>query len=304
MTRGKSGSMTRLVLGILLLSAPAHAKLKVVATVTDLAVIAREIGGDEVDVTALARPAQDPHFVDPRPSLVLDLKRADLLVLIGADLETGWLPSLVLQSRNPGIQRGAPGVLDASTRVDLLEVPTQKIDRSMGDIHAPGNPHYTKDPRNGLRIAAALSEKLAELDPSHASQFAASAARFRDSLAAKIREWQTALAPLKGTKVITYHRSWIYFTSWSGLTEVGHVEPKPGLAPSIGHLAKVLRSMQAQNVSLILIEPWYSTATSETLSEKGHATLLRLPGMAGDNESYAAHMDRLVGAVVQAMAKR
>src|SRR5215831_3303120 len=196
-------------------------KLHVVATVGDLGAIAREVLGDTGDVVVLARPTQDPHFVDARPNLILDLNRADLLISMGLDYEVGWLPVLVRGSRNPRIQPGAPGTLVASTVVPLLEVPRQRVDRSMGDIHPGGNPHFTLDPRNAARIARALAATLAAIAPENRALFEHNAAAFTAQLGAREKVWEASIAPYRGTPVVTYHKSFAYFTSWLGLTEAG-----------------------------------------------------------------------------------
>jgi len=226
-----------LLIAAVLFALPALAKVRIAATVGDLGAIARAVGGDAVDVEVLARPTQDPHFVDAKPSLVLSLSRADLLMLIGLDLEVGWLPVMLTASRNAKVQPGNPGFLDCSTVVAPKEVPLQKIDRSMGDIHPGGNPHYTVDPNSALKIAAALAERLAELDGDHAALYRANAQKFTQELTARIAGWDKALAPYRGRPVATYHKSWIYFADWAGLEMVAFVEPKPGIPPNPAHVA-------------------------------------------------------------------
>ncbi len=293
-----------LVACALLFGATALAKVKVVASVADLAALARAVGGDQVEVQVLAKATQDPHFVDPRPSLVVTLSRADLLVLTGMDLEVGWLPSLLTGSRNGKLQKGEPGYLDASTLVTPKELPTQKLDRSMGDIHPGGNPHYLKDPGNGVLVARGLAARLAELDPPHAELFRANAKAFEDRLNARIAEWMKALAPFRGTPVVPYHKSWIYFTEWAGLTEVAFVEPKPGLPPSSGQVAKVLGVIVARKVPLLLQEEWYSSNTTELLASKGNAALVRVPGMPGEGQAFEDYFGGVVAEVVKALGSR
>lgn len=279
----------------------AEAKTKVVATVADLGAIAREVGGDTVDVEVLARPTQDPHFVDPKPSLVLTLSRAQLLVLVGMELETGWLPTLLVGSRNAKLQQGAEGYFDASTVVAPLEVPKTKIDRSMGDIHPGGNPHYTKDPRNALRIAEALAERLKKIDPSTAAKVDQNLAAFRDALNARVTQWQAALKPFAGKPVVTFHKSWVYFTAFAGLVELAYVEPKPGIPPDPQHVVRVLGAMRSNKVPLILQEEWYSDKVTETLAAKANAKLVRVPGQTPDGKRYLDHVDGIVQAVVSAL---
>lgn len=281
----------------------AEAKVDVVATVPDLAAIAREVGGAHVNVKALARSTQDPHFVDPRPDLIVSLSKADLLVLNGMELEAGWLPALLTASRNPGVQPGQRGYLDASTLVEPKEVPREKLDRSMGDIHTGGNPHYTKDPRNAVKVARGLAERLSAVDPENAKAYAANADRFAGELGAKTAEWEKALAPFKGTDVVAYHKSWIYFTEWAGLDEVAFVEPKPGLPPSAGHVAKVLGIMRQRKVPLILQEDWYPAGNSEQLARLSGAALVRVPGQTREGQRYVEHMAHLVEETVKALKK-
>jgi zinc/manganese transport system substrate-binding protein len=285
----------------LLVGGSVSAKVNVVATTGDLGALVREVGGKQVSVTVLARHTQDPHFVDARPTLVLDASRARLLVVNGLELETGWLPPVLTASRNPAIQPGQPGHLDASTVIEPRDVPHGKVDRSMGDIHPGGNPHYTKDPRNGLRVARAIAERLGQIDPERKQEYLANLAKLEEELGAKIAQWETTMAPFKGTRVVTYHKSWIYFVSWAGLQEVAFVEPKPGLPPSAGHVSRVLSVIREQQVPLILQEEWYPAATSELLARNSGARLARIPGQAAETQTYAQHIGVMVEAVVTAL---
>lgn len=289
------------IVGFLLAALPAQAKLKIVATVGDLGAIAREVGGQEAEVIVLAKPTQDPHYVDAKPSLVLDLSRANLLLFMGLDLEIGWLPVLLTSSRNGSVQPGAPGYLDCSTLIEPKEVPLQKLDRSMGDIHPGGNPHYTTDPRNGIRIARAVAERMAELDSDHAEMFLRNAEKFEQAMTARIAAWDKRLAPYRGTPMVTYHKSWIYFAEWSGLEMVAFIEPKPGIPPNPAHVTNVLRIITTRKVPLILQEDWYSSQTSELLARNSGAKLARVQGVSGEKESYADHLDKIVSAVVNAL---
>jgi zinc/manganese transport system substrate-binding protein len=291
-----------LPLSLLLLPFTTQAKVRVVATVSDLAAIAREVGGEAVQVDTLARPTQDPHFVDARPNLVVVLSRAELLLLNGMELEVGWLPALLTGSRNPRVQLGSTGYLDCSTVVTPKEIPVAKLDRSMGDVHPGGNPHYTKDPTNAVAIARAIAARLAAIDPSQAETFQKGAAAFEQALGARIAEWRKSLAPFKGTPVVTYHKSWIYFVEWAGLEEVAFVEPKPGIPPNPAHVANVLRVMKSRKVPLLLQEEWYSAQTSELLARNSQARLVKVPGMAPDGLSYTSYMDRLVKGVVAGLS--
>lgn len=280
----------------------AGARTKVVATVSDLGAIAREVGGDLVEVQVLAKSTQDPHFIDPRPALKISLMRADVLLVNGLGLEAGWLPVLLTDSRNAKIQVGGPGYLDASTVVTLRDVPKEKVDRSMGDIHPGGNPHFTKDPRNALPLANAIAQRLAQLDPANAAKYEAQRARFEQTVQAKLAEWRQAFAPYRGTPVVTFHKSWIYFTDFAGLTEVAFIEPKPGVPPNPEHILNVLRVIRERKTPLILQEDWYSANVGEALSRQSGAKLLRVPGQAREGSTYLDGITAIVQPVLETLA--
>jgi zinc/manganese transport system substrate-binding protein len=283
---------------------PARAapRLHVVATLGDLGAICRRVLGDGGDVTVLARPTQDPHFVDARPNLILDLNRADALVSMGLDYEVGWLPVLVRGSRNPRIQTGAPGTFVASTVVPLLEVPHTRVDRSMGDIHPGGNPHLTLDPRNGVRIARALAMTFGDLAPENRALYARNAAAFASEIESREKGWEAALAPFKGTEVVTYHKSFIYLTSWLGLVEAGTIEPKPGIPPNAAHVAEIIGIMRARHVPVVLQERWYPSSVAESIAGQTGARLVLIQGMTPDGGQYADHIDDVVKALVTALS--
>jgi zinc/manganese transport system substrate-binding protein len=294
------------LLGTLAAAGPARAagKLRVVATVGDLGAIAREVLGDAGEVVVLAKPTQDPHFVDARPNLILDLNRADALVSMGLDYEVGWLPVLVKGSRNGKIQSGSPGAIVASTLVPLLEVPQQRIDRSMGDIHPGGNPHFTLDPRNGARIARGLAERFGDLAPENRALYAKNAEAFAARLEAKTKDWERRLASRRGTPVVSYHKSFIYLTSWLGLTEVGTIEPKPGIPPNAAHVAELVNGMKARQVPAILQERWYPSSVAETIAGQTGAKLVLIAGMTAERASYADHIEEVVRALEGALPAR
>lgn len=297
------GALGRPLAALLALAAaPALAAgLKVVATVSDLGAIAREVAGQDAEVQVLAKPTQDPHFVDAKPSLVLSLSRADLVLVMGMDLEVGWMPVLLTQSRNGKVQPGARGYLDCSALITPMDVPVQKLDRSMGDIHPGGNPHYTKDPRNAALLADGIAARLGELRPDRAAAFRANADGFKRALAEKLKAWGQAFQPFKDTPVVTFHKSWIYFTAWAGLTEVAFIEPKPGIPPNPAHVANVLKVIRARKVPVILQEQWYSAAVSEQLARLSSAKLVRVPGMTPEGKRYLEHMDEVVDQTVKAL---
>ncbi len=285
----------------------ALAKVRVVTSVPTLAAIAKEIGGDKLEVEGLAKGYQDPHFVDAKPSYVLLLNKADLLLYTGLDLEIGWLPVLITGSRNSKItSTGSPGRLDASTLIlNILEVPITKVDRSMGDIHPGGNPHYWLDPRNGIATAKGIAERLKGIDPENASYYDERLKDFVKRLSAKIKEWDEKLAPYKGTEVVTYHKSWVYFSDWAGFKEVGYIEPKPGIPPSPSYVAELIRKMKEMNVKLVIAESYYPQKTPALIAEKTGASFLALPSQVGGREginTYFDLFDVIVGEITSKLA--
>jgi len=265
---------------------PARAALSVVAATQDLASIAQEVGGDKIKVTALAKGYQDPHFVEAKPSFVLTLNKADLLIVVGRDLEIGWLPPLITQSRNAKIQPGAAGYLDPSTTAKILELPTGQLTRAMGDVHPLGNPHYWLDPENGKRIAQAIAAKLSEMDAANAAYYRQREQDFEARVTAAIQRWKAQMAPYKGLKVITYHRSWANFADAFGLDVVGYVEPKPGIPPTPQHTLDVINAMKAQNIKIILVEPYFDSKTPNSIAANtGGKVLVMTPSVGGVPEA-------------------
>jgi zinc/manganese transport system substrate-binding protein len=290
------------VLLSLLLPARADAKLKVVASIETLADLTREVGGDRVEVTALSHGYQDPHFVQAKPSLVLTLNRADALVYVGLDLEVGWLPPLVRQSRNGRIQQGQTGNIDCSTAIDVRDVPRMPADqmRAMGDIHPLGNPHYWIPPKNARPIARLLAKRLGELDPGSAAAFTAQLADFERRLDAKEREWAAKAAPLRGVKVVTHHKSWTYVAAWLGLEEIGYIEPKPGTPPSADHTARLIAAMRAAGVRLVIHEDFYPSSMASFVAEKGGGRVVACPSDVGARPNIKNYFD-LGDAVIGAL---
>jgi len=255
--------------------------LNVVTTTEDLASIAREVGGDKIKVSALARGYQDPHFVEAKPSFVLTLNKARLLIVVGRDLESSWLPALITQSRNAKIQPGGPGYLDPSTSARILEIPTGTVTRAMGDVHALGNPHYWLDPENGRRIAKAIKDRLSEIDAANAAYYAQREADFGRRLGEAQQRWKAQMAPYKGLKVVTYHRSWTNFAEAFGLDVVNYIEPKPGIPPTPQHTLNLINAMTAQKVKIILVEPYFDTKTPNAVASKTGAKVLVLTPSVG-----------------------
>jgi zinc/manganese transport system substrate-binding protein len=298
---------TRCVLVAVILSGlaiPAQAKLRVVTSLQDLASIADAIGGERIETFALAKGYQDPHFVDAKPSFILKLSRADLLIVAGLELEIGYLPPLIDQSRNDRIHPGSPGYLDASVGCDILQRPTQAVTRAMGDVHPYGNPHYWTDPGNGRVVARAVAAKLIELDPAGKGTYDAKLAAFEARLTEKEREWQAKMAPFAGTKVVTFHESWPNLAKYFNLDIVGTVEPKPGIPPSPTHTLEIVNLITAQKVPLILVEPYFDTKTPKYIGEKTGAVVLTFyPSVGGIPEikDYIDLFDYDVNAFVDAM---
>jgi ABC-type Zn uptake system ZnuABC Zn-binding protein ZnuA len=277
-----------LAVAALAAAVPAYAqsKLNVVTSTEDLASIAREVGGDKVSVTALAKGYQDPHFVEPKPSFILAVSRANLYIAVGRELEIGWLPPLMTSSRNAKIQPGSPGYLDASQNVRILEIPTGQVTRAMGDVHPLGNPHYWLEPGNGRLIAQAIRNKLSELSPANKAYFAQRYGDFDTRLAAAEKRWDAAMAPYKGTKIATYHRSWPNFMERFGLDVMGYVEPKPGIPPSPSHTLELIEDMKRAGAKLIVVEPYFDLKTPQAIANQvpGGKVVVLAPSVGGEKQ--------------------
>jgi zinc/manganese transport system substrate-binding protein len=253
------------------------AVVHVVSSIPTLGSFAKEVGGTRVSVESLGKGYQDPHFVEPKPNLMLVLNRADLLLHVGLELEIGWLPPLVLGSRNPKVQLGELGNLDCSRAIPVLDVPTTKVDRSMGDIHPQGNPHYWLPPANAKIIAKEIAERLAQLDPEGRADYQKNLAAFNARVDASVRAWAPMIAKMKGAKVATYHKSWSYVSQWLGLEEIGYVEPKPGIPPDPQHLSRLIAVMKQEGAKLLLMEDFYNKSVATLVADKAGAKLLTLP---------------------------
>jgi zinc/manganese transport system substrate-binding protein len=254
------------------------AKLQVVATTADLAAVARAVGGDAVEVTALARPTEDPHFVDAKPSFIRVVNQADVLIEGGASLEAGWLPPILDSARNPRVSAGAPGRVLAATGIALVEVPSA-LDRSMGDIHPQGNPHFMLDPVAAKTVAKNIETAFCAVDAQHCASYEASLAKLDATIDGKLAEWQAALAPYKGAKVVTYHKDFEYFFARFGMEVVDTLEPKPGIPPSPTHLAELIPKMRAEKVGLIVIQPFRERRNPDFVAQNTGARVLALPAM-------------------------
>ena len=269
--------------GLLLAGFPLHAqgKLNVVATTEDLAAIAREVGGDHITVDSIAKGYQDPHFVEAKPSFILKLQKADILILVGRDLEIGWLPPLIQQSRNSKVQVGADGYLDASLQARILEVPQGQITRAEGDVHPLGNPHFWLDPENGKIIAREIVEKLGHFRPNDRAYFEGRLNDFVNRLNDAEKRWVAMMAPYRGMKVVTYHRSFPNFAERFGLDIVGYVEPKPGIPPTPQHTLDLINEMKRMNVKLVLVEPYFDLKTPNSIGRETGAEVLVMPPSVG-----------------------
>ena len=301
MSRYFTSVVMLLLLLLLALAGTARAEsIRVVTSIETFAALARAVGGGNVSVESLARGYQDPHFVEAKPNLLVPLSKADLLIYAGLDLEIGWLPPLVQGSRNPRIQAGAKGNLDASTAIDVLDVPAGRVDRSQGDIHPRGNPHYWLPPVNALKVAKEIAARLKELDPSHGVDYDANLLSFGGLLKSKSADWSRKAASLRGLKVVPYHKSWTYVSDWLGLREMGYVELKPGIQPDPKHLAELILRMKAESVRVLMIESFYNRGIAGQVADAAGAKLLVLPSDVGATAKIRSYPD-LVEAVLDAL---
>jgi len=278
------------------LAISAHAKLKVVATLPDLASLAREVGGDKVEVSAMAKPTEDSHFVDARPSFVVQLRDADVLIDGGAELEIGWLPPLLQNARNSKIEVGKPGRVQASQGVRLMNIPTNAT-RAAGDVHSLGNPHFVVDPIIAKTVALHIAQAFSALDAPNAAAYDANYKKFEATINAKLQEWGTAMLPFKGQNVVAYHDSWVYFAHRFGLNIDTFLEPKPGIPPSPSHLAGVIDKMKAQKIKAIIVEPFHDRKIAEKVASSTGAKVVdfaQYPGGLPGTDSYVKLIDKLV----------
>ncbi len=284
----------------------AAGKLNVVTATQDLAAIGAEVGGDKITIEAIAKGYQDPHFVEPKPSFLLKLKKADLLVVVGLQLEIGWLPPLITQSGNSKIQVSNAGYLDMSQFCEILEIPTQQVTRAMGDVHPLGNPHYWLNPENGRRMAKAYQTKFSDMLPGDAAYFAQRYADFDKKLTEAEKRWDAQMKPYKGRKVITYHRSWPNFCERFGLNVVDYVEPKPGIPPTPSHTLEVINTMKREGIKLVMVEPYFDLRTPNSIAQGvGGQVLVLMPSVGGVKEvnDYFQLFDYDIKMLSDALAK-
>lgn len=260
-------------------------KLNIMTATTDMAALTQEVGGDKVNVEALAKGYQDPHFVEAKPSFLLKLRQADLLIVVGLQLEIGWLPPLITQSGNPRIQVGAAGYLDASQFAEILEIPQGVVTRAEGDVHPLGNPHYWLDPDNGRRIARGISSKLGEMDPGDNAYFQQRFQDFDKRLSAAEQKWDQEMQPYRGRKVVTYHRSFPNFAKHFGMDVIGYVEPRPGIPPTPSHTIELIQQMKRENCKVILVEPYFDLKTPQSIARgTGGQVVVYLPSVGGEKQ--------------------
>jgi len=284
----------------------AQSKLNVVATTEDLASIAAEVGGDHISVDSIAKGYQDPHFVEAKPSFILKLQKADVLILVGRELEIGWLPPLISQSRNSKIQTGADGYLDASLQAQILEVPSGQVTRAEGDVHPLGNPHYWMDPENGKIVAKEILDRFVKLRPNDRAYFEPRYNDFVNRVNAAEKRWTALMAPFKGTKVITYHRSFPNFAARFGLDIVGYVEPKPGIPPTPQHTLDLINQMKKDKIKIVMVEPYFDLKTPNAIGRETGAEVLVMPPSVGgtkDVSDYFKLFDNDLNMLVAAINK-
>jgi len=279
------------------------AKLSVVTTLADYAAITREIGGDHVEITSMAKPTEDPHFVDARPSFVVKMRSADILIEGGAELEVGWLPPLLQNARNSKLETGAVGRVQASEGIRLLEVPAT-LSRAAGDVHASGNPHFMVDPIIAKAVAAHIARALAAADPANASSYAANNQKFAATIDAKLQDWGRALLPFHGQHLAAYHDDWLYFARRFGFEVDVFLEPKPGVPPSPSHLAEVIGRIKAEHIKAILVEPYHNRKIAEKVASATGAHVVdgaQYPEALPNTATYVELIDVLVSRLITAL---
>jgi zinc/manganese transport system substrate-binding protein len=281
----------------------AQAKLNVVATLPDFGSLAREIGGDKIDIVVLAKATEDPHFVDARPSFVVSLRNADVLIDGGAELEIGWLPPLLQNARNPKIEVGKPGRVQASQGIHLMNVPTN-VTRAAGDVHALGNPHFMSDPIIAKAVAQHIAQSFSAVDAANAASYDANYKKFEATIDSKLQDWGTAMLPFKGQSVVAYHDSWVYFAHRFGVNIDIFLEPKPGIPPSPSHLTEVIAQMKAQHIKAILVEPFHDRRNAEKVASATGAKVVefsQFPGGLPGTDNYVKLIDALVSRLAAAL---
>jgi zinc/manganese transport system substrate-binding protein len=296
--------MVALMLG-LPAAAPALADLKVATSLTDLASVAQFVGGSHVTAQSLCRGYEDPHFVPAKPSLMKAIQHADVFVSTGLELDGGWLPLVLPGSRNPRIQPGAKGFVDASQGVNILEKPTGTVSRAAGDIHPLGNPHYYADPKNLETVAGHLAEVFSQLDPTNAADYAANAKAFQEKMEASLEKWEREMAPYKGVSIVTYHPNFVYFADRFGLKLFGTVEPKPGIPPSPHYVTELAEAMKKAGVKVVVYQAYYNADPNEEVAKRAGGTALEIAtevgGLPGTDDVFSK-FDVLVSSLAGALS--
>lgn len=286
-----------------ILSFTAEAQIRVVTTLPDLASITRYVGGDKVDVFAIAKGYQNPHFVDPKPSYIVKLSRADMFVTVGLDLELGWAPQLVQSSRNNKIQKGNAGYVDASENISLLQVPSS-TSREEGDIHIYGNPHYWLDPVRGKQIAETIYDHLSDISPENEAVFSKNLESFKQEIDQRMEEWMQKIEPYSGTEIIAYHNEWVYFEERFGLEIAAFLEPKPGIPPTPSQLVSVINEVQNKNIPVLINSPYFSSKSPEVIARNTGIEIVKLATMTGgydDIDNYFELFDHNINTLVEAL---
>ena len=293
-----------LVVGALM-SAPAFADLKVATSLTDLASVAQFVGGKHVTAQSLCRGYEDPHFVPAKPSLMKAIQHADVFISTGLELDAGWLPLVLPGSRNPKIQSGARGFVDASQGVDVLEKPSGTVSRAAGDIHPFGNPHYYADPKNLEIVAGHLADVFSQLDPANAAEYAANAKAFQTKMEASLEKWEKEMAPYKGVSIVTYHPNFVYFANRFGLKLFGTVEPKPGIPPSPHYVNDLAESMKKAGVKTVVYQPYYNADACNQVAKRAGGVAVEIAtevgGLPGTDDVFSK-FDVLVSSVAGALS--
>ena len=289
---------------LLILSSPIYSKgtIKIITTTSDLASLAKQVGGDHVDVSSLTLGSRDPHYAQAKPSMIRKLFKADLLLIVGAELEIGWLPALLKRARNKSILPGNPGHLDLSSYIDLLEIPSGEITRDMGDVHASGNPHYWLNPDNGLRIINAIKKRLIEVDPENKDLYILNSKSFEDTLIQKRLVWNKKLAFLDGQNLVAYHSSLLYLAQAFKFNLSNYIEPKPGITPSANHLNSLVQQIKEKKIQLVIMELFYDDRPTKFLNKRTGIHVVKIPQSVGAEKhisDYFSLFDHIVLALTQ-----
>lgn len=289
------------VIMILFSTSASFAKVKVVTTLSDLNAIVKEIGGDKVDSMNLARASDDPHQIEPKPTFLRNLSKADLLFLIGMDLEI-WLQPLIDSSHNMKIQKGQNGYVDCSTVISAKEVPTTRVTPELGDVHPQGNPHYWLDPNNAVLIAELAYKKLSDVDSQNEKYYADNLSTFKSKISERIKIWKDKLASITNKKIICQHSSWIYFTDFTGLDIVGYVESRPGIPPTPKEITNVTKLMTEKGCKVIISESYQNKKYPNMIANKAGGKVVALPASTGaikGTDTYFSFMDYLINKLAE-----